>query len=290
MKDLGRMENAGSYNSLFLILWNEEGIMIYYGVIFFLWLIAVILMSGKGGFLIAGYNTAPKEQKRKYDEKKLSRIYGIGMLIIALCVSLVYAMGEEKAEVLSRVMPVILIVTIIGMILAGSFLCRAPKEENPIGEVTAQGTKTGSGEVDKDEEKKNFGRFIPMLLIIAMLLLILPMLYLGEVKISYQETGFTVSVSGWKDKEIAYNEIVEIERMENFSVGSRTGGLGTAKLLAGNFHNDVLGDYELYAYQDSTEYVILYREGKTIVIGLESKEDADQLYEKLIGGVSGTVK
>lgn len=273
--------------------------MIYYGIIFFIWLIAVILMSGKGGFLIAGYNTAPKEQKRKYDEKKLSRVYGIGMMIIALCVSLVYALGEERAEMLSRVMPVVLILTIIGMVIAGNFFCKAKKEVNTVDEAAEiGGTPTGGDEVAevgeksaggdeaaKEEEKQNFRRFAPMILIIAMLLLILPMLYLGEVKISYQEAGFTVSVSGWKDKEIAYDEIVEIERKMNFPVGSRTGGLGTVKLLAGNFHNGVLGDYELYAYKDSTEWIVLYREEKTIVIGLESKEEADQLYENLIGNL-----
>lgn len=259
--------------------------MVYYGIIFFIWLIAVILMSGKGGFLISGYNTAPKEQKQKYDEKKLSRTYGIGMMVVAVCVSLVYFFGKEHTQTLSRVVPVVLVVTVIGMAVAGNFFCGIKKKENAVDDGTADGSAFTGGETEEKAGKRNFRRFAPTILLIVMLLLILPGLYLGEVKISYEETGITVSVSGWKDKEIAYDEITGIERKTNFSVGRRTNGMGTAKLLAGNFHNGVLGDYELYAYTESAEYLVLYREGKTIVIGLESKEEADQLYDTLTGNI-----
>lgn len=37
-------------------------------------IMSIVLLSGKGGFLIAGYNTANAGDKAKYDEKKLSRV------------------------------------------------------------------------------------------------------------------------------------------------------------------------------------------------------------------------
>lgn len=40
-------------------------------------------MSGHGANLIAGYNTAPGKVKEKYDEKKLGRVIGGGLLAIA---------------------------------------------------------------------------------------------------------------------------------------------------------------------------------------------------------------
>ena len=46
--------------------------------------ISAILLSGHGANLIAGYNTAPKEKKEKYDEKKLGRVIGTGLLAIAI--------------------------------------------------------------------------------------------------------------------------------------------------------------------------------------------------------------
>ena len=46
-------------------------------------IMAIFLLMGKGGFLIAGYNTASESEKARYDEKKLCRVMGIGMMLIA---------------------------------------------------------------------------------------------------------------------------------------------------------------------------------------------------------------
>lgn len=47
-------------------------------------LFACYLMSGRGSFLIAGFNTMSAEQKARYDEKKLCRLTGVLMLAAAL--------------------------------------------------------------------------------------------------------------------------------------------------------------------------------------------------------------
>ena len=46
--------------------------------------LSIVLLSGHGSWVISGYNTASKEEKEKYDEKKLCRTMGIGMSIIAI--------------------------------------------------------------------------------------------------------------------------------------------------------------------------------------------------------------
>ena len=46
--------------------------------------LSIILLSGHGSWFISGYNTASREEKEKYDEKKLCRTMGIGMSIIAM--------------------------------------------------------------------------------------------------------------------------------------------------------------------------------------------------------------
>ena len=43
-------------------------------------ILTIALLSGHGSKFISGYNTASKEEKARYDEKKLCRVYGIGML------------------------------------------------------------------------------------------------------------------------------------------------------------------------------------------------------------------
>lgn len=46
--------------------------------------LSIILLSGHGSWFISGYNTASKEERKKYDEKKLCWTMGIGMSIIAI--------------------------------------------------------------------------------------------------------------------------------------------------------------------------------------------------------------
>jgi hypothetical protein len=49
--------------------------------------LSLILISGRGSWLIAGYNTAPREEQEKYDTGKLCRVIGFGLLPIALVIS-----------------------------------------------------------------------------------------------------------------------------------------------------------------------------------------------------------
>lgn len=46
--------------------------------------ISVVLLSGHGAFLIAGYNTSSKKDRQKYDEKKLCRATGVLTLLITV--------------------------------------------------------------------------------------------------------------------------------------------------------------------------------------------------------------
>lgn len=49
-------------------------------IIFFI--ITLVLLSGKGANLIAGFNSLPPEKKKKYNKKKLSRRVGLMTLLI----------------------------------------------------------------------------------------------------------------------------------------------------------------------------------------------------------------
>ena len=68
---------------------NGPDVMIWV-VVAILAIFSIILLTGYGANLIAGYNTASKEEKEKYDGKKMSRIVGVGMSVITL---MVLAMG-----------------------------------------------------------------------------------------------------------------------------------------------------------------------------------------------------
>ncbi len=47
--------------------------------------LGIVFLRGKGAFLIAGYNTAPEEEKAKIDARKLCALTGRLMLVLAVC-------------------------------------------------------------------------------------------------------------------------------------------------------------------------------------------------------------
>ena len=59
-------------------------------VVLFL-LLGILFSCGKGAFLIAGYNTAPREEKAGMDEKALCRFMGTLMFLLAACWLIVLA-------------------------------------------------------------------------------------------------------------------------------------------------------------------------------------------------------
>ena len=64
------------------------------GLILLFIVFAIIFYKGKGGFLMAGYNTAPKEVKAKYDIKKLNRLYFYLSCGIIVLLTLYYFIGD----------------------------------------------------------------------------------------------------------------------------------------------------------------------------------------------------
>lgn len=71
--------------------------------------LSAILLSGHGANLIAGYNTSSKEEQAKFNEKKLCRVTGCGMLVVTILI-LVTALWEA-------VLPAWFIYIFIGLVL-----------------------------------------------------------------------------------------------------------------------------------------------------------------------------
>lgn len=76
--------------------------------------ISIVLLTGHGANLIAGYNTATKEEKAKVNEKKLCRVVGVGMLIITLLI-LVMGVGES-------ILPAWIAYVFLGVVLTDCFV------------------------------------------------------------------------------------------------------------------------------------------------------------------------
>lgn len=59
-------------------------------------LLGLYMLQGKGSFLIAGYNTMPKEEKAKYDGPAMARF--IGKLLFALAFTMLFWLAGMLLE------------------------------------------------------------------------------------------------------------------------------------------------------------------------------------------------
>ena len=72
-------------------------------------ILSAALSSGHGRGLMSGYNTAPQEEKAKYNEKRLCRTMGTGMAVIAFCIL--------TSGLFENVLPASFVYVLIGVII-----------------------------------------------------------------------------------------------------------------------------------------------------------------------------
>ena len=88
--------------------------MIILAVVIILFLIlSIVLLMGKGAFLIAGYNTMAALEKEKYDEVALCRAMGVMMLGITGCLLLIIPSIKTNNQSFGIVATILMIVIII---------------------------------------------------------------------------------------------------------------------------------------------------------------------------------
>lgn len=86
--------------------------------------LSMLFLSGNGASLIAGYNTASKAEKSKYDEKKLCRVMGIGMTIISVLLFIMLAGQSVLPADFAIVFAVLVTVICIVMIILMNTICK----------------------------------------------------------------------------------------------------------------------------------------------------------------------
>ena len=86
--------------------------------------LSIVLLSGHGSWLISGYNTASKEEKEKYNEKKLCRTMGIGMSIISILILIMGLFESVLPAFFVYIAVVIILVDVVVIIILGNTLCR----------------------------------------------------------------------------------------------------------------------------------------------------------------------
>ena len=85
---------------------------------------AALLLSGRGSWLIAGYNTAPKEKKARYDEKKLCRVMGAGLAVVDLLLLVMVLFEDRIPASWGWGFAAAILLIAVGMVIVGNKLCK----------------------------------------------------------------------------------------------------------------------------------------------------------------------
>lgn len=87
-------------------------------------LLSITLLTGHGAFLIAGYNTASKKEKSRYDEKKLCRVTGGGLAVITVFI-FVMAIGQDTLPAsTANIFAAVTLIDCVIMIILANTICK----------------------------------------------------------------------------------------------------------------------------------------------------------------------
>ena len=94
--------------------------MEYIVIAIILMIFGVIILIGKGDFLVAGYNTASKEKKQKVNVKRLRLVIGGFLIIVALTLSLPFLIGNGENTRMITIITIV-VMTIVCLLLANTW-------------------------------------------------------------------------------------------------------------------------------------------------------------------------
>ena len=122
---------------------------------------------------------------------------------------------------------------------------------------------------------------ISLVIVAVLLISLIPLMFTGDIAVEWGENSFTIEASFYPDLTVDYDAVTSIEYRENGVAGTRTHGFGSARLLAGIFHNEEFGSYTRYTYTGNKPCVVLNVGDKVLVIGGSDAAATRAIYQTI---------
>ena len=107
-------------------------------------------------------------------------------------------------------------------------------------------------------------------------------MFTGDIDYTFDNDSLKISADYASDASVVYSDIDSIELKENFDVGVRTMGFASIKLSMGNFKNEELGNYTLYAYTSCDSMIVVHSNNQYLAFNTKTQEETKKLYDELI--------
>ncbi len=142
----------------------------------------------------------------------------------------------------------------------------------------AQGIEYAAPPATK-QQKRN--KILVLVLIFALLAMLAGLLFTGEITYTLGGDGLTIESTAASGLVVSYEEMEEIQLLQDFDKGVRAMGYGSFRLSMGFFQNEQLGDYTLYAYNGCESVILIRSAEKYLAINARTEEETLALYEAL---------
>lgn len=248
---------------------NEGGIkmIITYIVAGLMFVLSIILLSGRGSWLIAGYNTMSKEKQNKYDSKKLTRATGIMTIIISLAL-LALAFSLLNAIVFL----IIVFVSVIIIIIYTNKYCLKPDSDN---EETDLMIDKGKGSF------LNIKTMIGIGFAIIVFLLVGVSMYFSSKPPVYTFSNATLIITTQFGEKVNLAEIQSVQLKDDLPViESKINGLGLGYIQKGKFSSDI-GNVTLYIDSSKPPFIYIKTTSELIILNDQSKSKTETLFNEL---------
>ena len=91
-------------------------------------ILSAVLLSGRGGWLIAGYNTASEKERAKYDKKKLCRTMGAGLAAADVLILILGLFENVLPASFAGIAAGLIFADCLVMIVLGNTICKKKKD------------------------------------------------------------------------------------------------------------------------------------------------------------------
>lgn len=228
-------------------------------------LMGVAVHVFKWYFLIAGYNTMPKDKKEKVDTKGLGRLMGVYSYLngaILFVMGILYAAGIELSMT-----PALVFFGISTIFL----IIRAQKYDGNVFDKEGR-VRKGAG--------KQF--IVPLAIIVVTLVAVAVLMIFSSqaTKVTFLDEG--LQVHGMYGEMYSWSAIEEATLLETLpKIEARTNGSAIGPNLRGNFRTSDYGAVKLFVNRNNPPFILLQSNGKIAIFNLTEADETKDAYDEI---------
>lgn len=242
---------------------------IFWIIIGILFIQSIILIAGKGGWMIAGYNTASPDVKKRYNEKKLCRAFGIVMLFISAATIPLILLHSVSYMIFYFVF---IGCAIVFLLIYSNKKCLNPGYENTVSE---------SG-------RHKAIIIVTIIFVAAILIGVFALVFYGSSAPYYSLSAEarTFTIKSMYGQVISLSDIKSVELKTTLPDNlRRTNGYGGIGTVLKGYCSSSIGNVIVFLNTSIPEYIYITTTSSVIILNEKNEEQTKILYNELLSAM-----